>query len=79
MLYKLIVERTVILKIIIYFKKKNLGKKYDLNWDLFINFLKKESSRIRDKLTVGTDKNIIHEAKKNKIWDRKVFRKKIIG
>ena len=34
------------------FLKKNLGKKYDLNWDLFINFLKKESSRIRDKLTV---------------------------
>ncbi len=79
MLYKLIVERTVYIENYNLFLKKNLGKKYDLNWDLFINFLKKESSRIRDKLTVGTDKNIIHEAKKNKIWDRKVFRKKIIG
>ena len=45
------------------FIKKILGKKYNLNWDIFINFLKDESDRIRNKLTLNTEKNIITKSK----------------
>ena len=37
--------------------KKNLGKKYNLNWNKFIRFIKNESTRIRNKLTIDTNKN----------------------
>ena len=48
------------------FLKKNLGKKYNLNWDIFINFLKEESDRIRNKLTLNTKKNFIKKSKETK-------------
>ena len=37
--------------------KKNFGKKYNLNWNKFIRFIKNESTRIRNKLTIDTNKN----------------------
>ena len=43
--------------------KTQLGRKYNLNWNIFINFLKKESDRIRNKLTCNTEKNYIFESK----------------
>ena len=33
------------------YMKQNLGRKYKLQWHVFLNFLKKESERIRNKLT----------------------------
>ena len=41
------------------FLKINLGRKYNLNWNLFINFLKNESDRIRKKFTSNTEKNYV--------------------
>ena len=37
--------------------KKNLGRKYNLNWNIFITFLKEESVWIRNQLTYKTEKN----------------------
>ena len=46
--------------------KQNLGKKYKLRWNVFIDFLKSESSRIRNKLTKDTESNILEKVKKTK-------------
>ena len=48
------------------FMKQNLGKKYKLRWDAFLNFLKSESERITNKLTKNTETNILKKAKKTK-------------
>jgi len=48
------------------FLKKSFGKKYNLNWDIFINFLKDESDRIRNKLTINAEKNIKKKSKETK-------------
>ena len=53
------------------FLKKQLGRKYKLNWDLFINFIKKEFIRIRDRLTENTEKNIKIISKKTKFGSEK--------
>ena len=46
--------------------KQNLGKKYKLQWDVFLNFLKNESERIKNKLTKKTETNVLQKAKKTK-------------
>ena len=43
--------------------KKILGKKYNLKWNKFINFLKDESERIRKKLTTNRDINLEYYSK----------------
>ena len=57
--------------------KRKLGRKYKLNWDLFINFIKDEFRRLRDKLTENTEKNIINISKKTKFscekYNEKLF------
>ena len=45
------------------FLKIKLGRKYNLNWNLFINFLKNESDRIGKKLTSNTEKNYVFISK----------------
>ena len=46
------------------YMKQNLGKKYKLQWDVFLNFLKNESERIRNKLTKKTETNVFKKLKK---------------
>lgn len=46
--------------------KQNLGRKYNLNWNVSINFLKKEFARIKDKLTNNTNNNFLIKSKKTK-------------
>ena len=59
------------------FMKQNLGKKYKLRWNVFIDFLKSESSRIRNKLTKDTESNILEKVKKTKFGLEKYTEKKI--
>ena len=40
------------------YMKQKLGKKFNLSWQKFINFIKSESKRTREKLTINADKNI---------------------
>lgn len=46
--------------------KNKLGKKKTLTWIKFITFLKKESLRVRSKLTKNTDININYHVKRTK-------------
>ena len=51
--------------------KNKLGRKHNLNWNLFINFIKNEFIRIYDKLTTNTEKNIEHISQKTKFGTEK--------
>ena len=55
--------------------KQNLGRKYKLQWNVFLNFLKNESERIRNKLTKKTETNILQKAKKTKFGKEKYTEK----
>ena len=51
--------------------KNKLGRKHNLNWNLFINFIKNEFIRIYDKLTKNTEKNIEYISHKTKFGTEK--------
>ena len=63
--------------------KKKLGRKYKLNWDVFINFIKQEFKRIKSILTENTEKNIKIFSKKTKFsvekYTESEFKKKKIN
>ena len=81
-IYLKIVDQIQLLENYNCYIKKKLGKKYNLKWNKFLNFIKNESKRIRLKLTSNTDVNIEYNSKYSKFGKNKyndiVFGKNII-